>query len=234
MKWHVLDNKQKIWRVLQTLVSQKTEIKVRIRGAKNPFTSKVLKIVEAETLLELENSEIDTEAQLIIEKLTPAKGDDLIQSFPDVTLEFSVHENACQCALRNVGVSNTPPHFGFIMNFPEKLEIQEKRRDKRTRYEEPKMVAVEFRLPTGQGKDRKYTLNVFDRSRQGFGLLIQKEDFGLLKILNRGDTLQNMTFYSESLMLKMDAVVRHKTRIEEGRYKGCYILGIELHKNPRG
>ncbi len=86
MKWHVLDNKQKILRILQKSVSNKTEINVRIRGARNPFTSKLLKIVEAETLLELENLEIDTEAQLIIEKLNPAKGDDLIQSFPDVVM----------------------------------------------------------------------------------------------------------------------------------------------------
>jgi hypothetical protein len=234
MKWHVLDNKQKILRILQKTVSNKTELRVRIRGAKNPFTSRLLMIVEAGTLLELENLAIDTEVRLIIEKLNPARGDALIQSFPDVLMEFLVNENLCQCTSRNTGVSNIPPHFGFIMSCPEKLEIQEKRRDKRTRYEEPKMVTVEFRLPTGRGKDRKYTLNVFDRSKQGFGLLVQKEDFGLLKILNRGDTLQNMTFYSESLMLKMDAVVRHKTRIEEGRHKNCYILGIELRKNPKG
>ena len=96
------------------------------------------------------------------------------------------------------------------------------------------MVSVEFRLPTGRGKGRKYTLNVFDRSKRGFGLLVRKEDFALLKILNQGDKLQNMTFYSESLMLKMDAVVRHKTRIEEGKYKGCYSVGIELRKSLKG
>lgn len=234
MKWHVLDNKQKILRILQKSASNKTEISVRIRGAKNPFTSKLLKIVEAETLLELENLEIDTEAQLIIEKLNPAKGDDLIQSFPDVVMEFLVNENACECSARNIGVSNIPPDFGFIMSFPEKLEIQEKRRGKRTRHEEPKMVSVEFRLPTGGGKGRTYTLNVFDRSKRGFGLLVRKKDFGLLKILNRGDALENMTFYSESLMVRMDAVVKHKTRIEGGKYQGCYIVGIELRKSLKG
>jgi len=234
MKWHVLDNKKKILRILQKSVSHKTEIKVRIRGAKTPFTSKLLKIVEAGTLLELENLEMDAEAQLIIEKLKPTKGDDLIQSFPDVVMEFLVNENACQCTARNMGVSNIPPDFGFIMSFPEKLEIQEKRREKRTRYEEPKMVSVEFRWPTGGGKGRTYTLNVFDRSKRGFGLLVREKDFGLLKILNRGDALENMTFYSESLMVRTDAVVKHKTRIEEGEYRGCYIVGIELHKRFKG
>lgn len=234
MKWHVLDNQRKIMGVLQKLVSNKTEIKVRVRGAKSPFTSKLLRIVEVETSLELENLEIDTEAQLIIEKLTPARGDDLIQSFPDVIMEFLVNENFCQCAVRNVGVSNIPPHFGFILSFPETLEIQEKRKEKRTRYEEPEMVSVEFRLTVGGQEIRKYTLNVFDRSKRGFGLLVRQKDFDLLKILDRGDKLQNMTFYSESLMMRMDAVVRHKTKIEQGTYRGCYILGIELPKRIKG
>ena len=96
------------------------------------------------------------------------------------------------------------------------------------------MVSVEFRLATGGEKDRKYTLNVFDRSKGGFGLLVRQRDFDLLKILQRGDKLQNMTFYSESLMMRMDATVRHKTRLEEGKYKGCYILGIELPKSVKG
>lgn len=234
MKWHVLDNQRKIMGVLQKLVFNKTEIKVRVRGAKRPFSSKLLKIVEVETFLELEDLEIDTEAQLVIEKLNPAKGDDLIQSFPHVIMEFLVNKNFCQCAVRNVGVSNLPPHFGFILSFPETLEIQEKRKEKRTRYEEPEMVSVEFRLATGGEKDRKYTLNVFDRSKGGFGLLVRQRDFDLLKILQRGDKLQNMTLYSESLMMRMDATVRHKTRLEEGKYKGCYILGIELPKSVKG
>jgi hypothetical protein len=233
MKWHVLDNKQKVFRILQKIISDKTEIRVRIRGAKTPFTSKLLKIAEAETLLELENLEVDREAQLIIEKLNPVKGDDLIQSFPDVVLEFLVNDNSCQCSVRNVGVSNIPPHFGFILSFPRTLEIQEKRREKRTRYEEPEIVSVEFRLPIGGEQDRKCTLNVFDRSKGGFGLLVRQKDFDLLKLLDRGDKLQNMTFYSESLMIRMDATVKHKTRIDEGKYKGCYIIGIELRDSVK-
>jgi hypothetical protein len=43
-----------------------------------------------------------------------------------------------------------------------------------------------------------------------------------------------MTFYSESLMVRMDAVVRHKTKIEVGKYRGCYIVGIELRKGHKG
>ena len=221
--------------VLQKLVSSKTEIRVRVKGAKRPFTSKLLKIVEVDTYLELEDLEIDTEAQLVIEKLNPAKGDDLIQSFPDVIMEFLVSENFCQCAVRNVGVSNIPPHFGFILSFPATLEIREKRKEKRTRYEEPEMVSVEFRLPTGgEKKDRKYTLNVFDRSKGGFGLLVRQNDFDLLKILKRGDKLQNMTFYSESLMMRMDATVRHKTRIEEGEISGLLHPGDRIAQAPQG
>ena len=233
MKWHVLDNKEKILRILQKSVSNKTEINVRIRGAKNPFTSKLLKIVEAETLLELENLEIDTEAQLIIEKLHPAKGDSLIQSFPHVIMEFKVYDNLCQCSVQNIGVSNIPPYYGFFMSFPDALEIREKREEPRIVYEKLEMVSVEFRLPMGGEKDKSYTLNVLDRSKGGLGLLVTQKDFDLLKVLNPGDKLQNMTLYSESLMISMDVIVKHKTRIEEGKYKGCYILGIELREGSK-
>ncbi len=90
------------------------------------------------------------------------------------------------------------------------------------------MVSVEFRLPMGGEKDKTYVLNVYDRSKHGFGLLVTEKDFDLLKILNPGDRLRNITLYSESIMIKMDGIVRHKTKIEEGKYKGCYLLGIQL------
>lgn len=225
MDWHLLEDRQKIMRIMNQLISNKTEIKVRINGEKSPFISKLLKIDEADVLLE--NLEIGKEPQLIIEKLNPAKGNDLIQSFPDVTMEFSVNENLCRCSVQNTGVNNIAPHFGFIMSYPEALEIEEKREEERTVYERPEFVSVEFRLKKGGKRDKIYSLNVIDRSGHGFGLLITQKDFDLLRVLNPGVRLKQMKLYSESIMITMDGIVRHKTKIEEGKYKGCYIVGIE-------
>jgi hypothetical protein len=231
MKWHVLKDREKILRIMNHLITKKTEIKVRIRGEKAPFTSKLIKIEKTEVLSE--SFVNTTEVALIIEKLHPAKGDSLIQSFPNVIMEFKVYDYLCQCSVQNIGVSNIPPYYGFIMSFPDALEIREKRKEPRIVYEKLEMVSVEFRLPMGGEKDRSYTLNVLDRSKGGLGLLVTQKDFNLLKVLNPGDKLQNMTLYSESLMMRIDAIVKHKTRIEEGNYKGCHILGIELREGSK-
>jgi hypothetical protein len=226
MKRQVLKNREKILRILMHLVTKKTEIKVRVKGEKVPFTSKLITMEETEILSE--SFEIGTKVQLIIEKLQPAKGDSLIQSFPQVIMEFVINDNVCRCSVQNMGVSNIPPYYGLIMSFPDALEIREKREEPRILYEKLEMVSVEFRLPMGGEKDRSYKLNAYDRSKGGLGLLVTQKDFDLLKVLNPGDKLQNMTVYSESLMMRMDVIVKHKTRIEEGKYKGCYILGIEI------
>lgn len=225
MKWYVLEDEEKIMRVMDQLVSNKTVISVRIRGERTTFTSKLLQITEEEVLLE--NLEIGKECQLIIEELKPAKGNDLMQQSSDVIMEFSVNENSCRCSVQNIGVSNIPPHYGFIISFPEALEIQEKRREERIVYERPEFVSVTFELEKAGKKDRTYSLHVIDRSKRGFGLLVTQKDFELLGVLRPGDKLRNMTLFSESIMIKMDGIVRHKTKIEEGKYKGCYIIGIE-------
>ena len=58
-------------------------------------------------------------------------------------------------------------------------------------------------------------------------MLVAQKDFDLLEILNKGDKLQDVTFFATWAMIEVDGKVKHKTRIEEGKYKGCYLLGIE-------
>ncbi|MFC1819784.1 hypothetical protein ACFLZG_01740 [Thermodesulfobacteriota bacterium] len=76
-------------------------------------------------------------------------------------------------------------------------------------------------------KDRLYELNVLDCSKYGLGMIIQQKDLDLLEILNEGDELQDITFYASWTMIKVKGTLRHKTRIEKGKYKGCYLIGIE-------
>ena len=72
-----------------------------------------------------------------------------------------------------------------------------------------------------------YNLNVLDCSRHGLGLIVTKEDFDLLEKLRNGDKIKNISFYATWTLIKVAGHVRHKTKIEEGKYKGCYLLGIE-------
>lgn len=54
------------------------------------------------------------------------------------------------------------------------------------------------------------------------------------EVIIGGVTLKNIKFYSESILITVDGIVRHKTRIREGKYKGCYLLGIEFVKVTEG
>ena len=107
------------------------------------------------------------------------------------------------------------------------MEIKEKRSEKRYNYQIPEFVYAEFRVGKGPEKDKVYDLKVMNLSKYGLTMVITPRDFDLLQILNEGDTLQNMSFFTKSDVIKLDGTVRHITEIKEGKYKGCYYLGIE-------
>jgi hypothetical protein len=68
---------------------------------------------------------------------------------------------------------------------------------------------------------------VVDCSRKGLGLLITKKDFDLLSGLKVGDTITNMVFFAKWTMITVNGTVKHLTKLDQGRYSGCYSLGIE-------
>jgi hypothetical protein len=43
----------------------------------------------------------------------------------------------------------------------------------------------------------------------------------------KGDIIRDISFFATWSVFKIDGTVQHKTKIEEGEYKGCYILGIK-------
>ena len=91
----------------------------------------------------------------------------------------------------------------------------------------PELVSAEFRPGEELEKDKLYELNVMDYSRHGLGLIIGKENLDLLKKLKNGDMIKDMSYFAAQAIIKLDGVVRHMTKIREGRYKDCYLLGIE-------
>ena len=232
MNWHTLHNRQTIMRIIHHLISKKTIVALRIKGEETTFTSKLLKVTETDLPPDIV-AETGWEPEVIIEKVNPERGNDLIQSSPDVIMEFKVKKNYCRCSVQNTGVSNISPYFGLVMSLPKAIDIEEKREDERIVYDRPEFVSVEFRLKEG-GEEKIYSLNVLDRSKRGFGLLVTKKDFDLLRTLNQGVNLKNIKFYSESILITVDGIVRHKTRIKDGKYKGCYLLGIEFVKVTEG
>ena len=222
MDWYILDDRGKIMTIFNHLVSNGAEIEVRMDGENTIFSSRLIGIKYDGV-----SSGIGEKPRLIIEKLTPDEGNVLIQSVSRIFLEFLLRENPCLCSVEYVGIGNVYPDFGLILGFPKSIEIQERRREERFTYEIPELVSAEVRLGNGTKKANVYDLNVINYSRHGLGLLVTRKDFDLLHGLNRGDTLSDITFFCKSDLLKVSGTVRHKTRIKDGDYRGCYIIGIE-------
>jgi hypothetical protein len=222
MAWRTIDKKQKIIQLLKHMVITQSKIEIRFKGEKANFTSRFIKINQEHLL-----SQIGKKPELIIEKLIPEKGNILIRSSQEVTVFFLLQQSRWRCNLEYNGTSGTYPNFSHMLHFPESIEIEEKRKEKRLVYEKPKFVSVEFRIEKNSKKDKLYELNVFDSSKYGLGAIISPKDFDLIKKINVGDKLQNISFYAPRAMIKVTGTVRHITKIDDGKYKGNYILGIE-------
>ena len=83
MTWLTVKNNQKIFRIITYLIFERTKIKIQMGEEKLLFTSRFIKIIQENPL-----SDNCERPQLIIEKLTPEKGNVLIQSKSRVTVEF--------------------------------------------------------------------------------------------------------------------------------------------------
>jgi hypothetical protein len=222
MAWLTLDDNRKIMGVIDQVISQRIEIRIRVTGEKTLFTSKIIKINHGSI-----SSEMERRPQLIIERLFPEKGNSLMGSLPEVAVEFSLNQTLCRCTVECIGPITTPPHFGFIMGFPESLEIEEKRRKERLTYDTPEVFAAEFRPGKKSKRDKLYQLHVLNRSKHGLGLLVTRKDLDLIRIVKKGDRLDDITLLASWAIIKVNASVSHVTKIEEGKHKGCYLLGID-------
>ena len=216
MAWLTLDDNRKIRWVIDQVISQRIEIRIWVQGEKTLFTSKIIDINHGSI-----SSEIERRPELIIEKLFPEKGNSLIRSLPEVAVEFFINQNLCRCTVECIGPIATPPHFGFIMGFPESLEIEEKRREDRFTFDTPEFFSAEFRLAKNSKRDRLYQLNVLNSSKHGLGLIITRKDVDLLRIVHKGDRLDDITFLTSWSMIKANGTVSHITKIEDGKHKGC-------------
>ena len=110
------------------------------------------------------------------------------------------------------------------------LESDEKRREHRISTRIPDFIYVEFSLETPTGKGKDCHLNVINYSGHGIGLLVSEKDFDLLKLLKKGDKINNMTFYASWALITIDTSVRHITKVEEGPHGGMYVIGVEARE----
>ncbi len=106
-------------------------------------------------------------------------------------------------------------------------KAREKRREQRMVPKLPDFVYVEFSLGASKENEAEFRLNVVNYANHGLGLIVSEKDFRILKLLGKGDTIENITFYASWALITVDATVRHLTKMEEGPYGGMYIIGLE-------
>ena len=91
-----------------------------------------------------------------------------------------------------------------------------------------KYHSVEFSI---DGLDLPYLFKIWNIASMSMCVLV-KEDSDILPRLNVGDRL-NIKYYSKSLTDTpeyQETAIRHITKNEHGRFKGHYLVGLEILK----
>ena len=104
---------------------------------------------------------------------------------------------------------------------------RDNRKESRITPETPEFIRAELRMGKGSGVEKVYDLKVMNYSNYGLGLVVDPKDVDLLKTVKKGDVLPEVAFFSKSSMIKVDGTVKHLSKIDEGKFKGCYLIGIE-------
>lgn len=101
------------------------------------------------------------------------------------------------------------------------------RKEERGRYPIPAFIYGEFTVKKAPEQAKIYDLKVLNGSNRGLGVVVTQKDFELIETLHPGDKIKDLSFFTTWTAVTVDGTVRHKTKIKEGKYKGCYLLGIE-------
>ena len=207
------------------LNNNRRPITVQIGGEAPCFASRIIKANHGDLL-----SRIGTGERLIIDWLSPQKGNDLIQSKSPIRARFSLGKSECEFTSYYVTKSVAPPYFGHLISYPEALIVVERRRGSRNAIgteRGPLFVHAKLTMRTSESQERSYDLLVFDVSEKGVGLLVGEKQSDSLARIGIGDAIE-LELYAPWTMVRADGIVRHMSKILEGEYNGYQLLGIEL------
>jgi hypothetical protein len=106
-------------------------------------------------------------------------------------------------------------------------KFKETRKEERFTYDAPEFITVEFKFRKDSENEQKWELNVLECSKHGLRLLVTDIDYELLKMLKPGDVINDITLYGASTLIRVDATIRHISKIGNGPYKDQYSIGLE-------
>ena len=229
MPWHTIKNEAKISAIFKYLTSRQRELRTFIGGEKEAFRTRISSVIYI-------RSETGAEAQLVIQRLDPEEGNELIESASEVQMEFTVNKKFCRFKTAYIGPVNGGDNSAFLLDFPSSIQVHEERREERINLEMLEPVSVKLTVGKESNEQKTYDLTVVDYSRHGLGLLVTRNAFDLLEELNVGDRIRDMVLYAPWAVTKVHGKVAHKTELQDGEHKGCFMLGIksrELITNDR-
>jgi hypothetical protein len=213
MEFFTITERAKIITIVKYMISEGMEVAVEIQGTDERFTTRAIAIEEF-----LEGD------RLIVEKLHPEEGNAIIQSASDSTFSFDVAERTVSFASKYIGLKGEHPDYGLIIEFPKAAQLEEKRREQRITNGMTEILSVEFTL---EGDDKQYQLGVVNIGSSGIGFIVGKRNFDLFEKVKVGDRIRDITCFLPMATTTVDATVKHMTLMKEGRYRGCYLVGIE-------
>jgi hypothetical protein len=210
---------------LEFLNVNRRPIKVQIGGEATFFASRIVKANHGDVL-----SRLGTEQRIVIDWLSPQKGNDLIQSKNPIRVRFSLGRSECEFTSYYVTRSVEPPYFGHLISYPEALTVVERRRRGRNAIgteRGPLFIHAKLTMRTSGSQEKRCDLLVFDVSEKGVGLLVGEELFDSVERIGIGDTVE-LELYAPWTVVRAEGTVRHISKMPEGEYKGYHLLGIEL------
>jgi hypothetical protein len=224
-------NRRKIRDAVDFLNRNRRPVTIVVEGDETRFTSKIIK---AEHGGETFPRPDGLGRYLLVEMLSPQEGNELIQSSRVIRLGFSLGKSDCEFSSRYIKKSVVSPYYGHIITYPECINIMDRRRH--SRYEvdtskAPLFVNARLTVRTGALPNRSYDLKVFDLSENGVGVLLGEDMQGLLREIDFGCRLEEVELLAPWTTVKLAGTVRHKSRVHEGKYGGCCVLGIQLDEN---
>jgi hypothetical protein len=226
MRYLTTKSQKRIRQTIDFLSMNRRPISLQTEGEQALFGSMIVKVEHGDPL-----SKPGAPGRLIIDWLSPAKGNHLIQSANPIQVKFLVGMSQCEFTSYYLRRSVDSPYFGHVISYPRSLAIADRRRqDRRERDSDsaPLFVSARVRTRSSRVQEKTYDLDIFDVCERGVGMLIRKDLFDFVERISIGDRFTEMELYAPWSIVRVVGTVKHKSKINEGKYRDCYILGIEL------
>lgn len=222
----ITKNSERIKQTIDFLALNRRPIIVSLEEEERLFDSLILKADHGESV-----SKPGAPGRIYIQWLSPADGNNLIQSAKTVEVRFQLGRNNLAFTSHYVTRSLESPHLGHIITYPQSLIILDRRRHDRHEVDSkaaPLFAKAKIRMKEGRSQENVYDLGVFDVSESGVGLLVDREVFKWLGRIGVGDRLKEIELSAPWTLVRVDGTVRHKSQMRRGKYIGYHLLGIEL------